>query len=386
MAGDQLLGGGEHAWGIGRAVARPVEQRVGQRCGIACTQGQDEGQELLLPPGADMADQAEVEQRQPIARQAEQVAGVRIAMKAAVDQHHVEHQRRAEVGNGGGIDPGGAQAVPVARRQAGDIVHHQHGFAAVAPVDGRNDDRRIVGKVGAQAIGIAAFIGEVQLLQHRVQQLPDQRLGLEAAGFLAAGLHDAGEMGDEPQVGLHRLANAGSAYLHDDVGAVLQSGAMHLRHRGRGERDRIEAGKGGFGGLAQRVLQPRAQRFERQGGGAAVQGRKFGHPMFGQQVRAGGEDLPELHIGGAQRFERLSRAAGQIGWGRVAGSAGQAHAREQHVETEARGDGGDFGQPLPVAGGNDDRFQHDASTIGVGQCFGWRTGRGQSTQSRPMSR
>ena len=47
---------------------------------------------------------------------------MRIAVETAVDQHHVEHQRRAEVGNGGGIDPGGAQAVPVARRQAGDIV------------------------------------------------------------------------------------------------------------------------------------------------------------------------------------------------------------------------------------------------------------------------
>lgn len=112
MPRDQALGSGLHATGGHAASRRPGREDIGQLRRIAGVELLHEADELLPPARRDMADHAEIEQRDAVAGQAEQVAGMRIAVETAVDQHHVEHEVGAQLGDRGGIDARGAERLP----------------------------------------------------------------------------------------------------------------------------------------------------------------------------------------------------------------------------------------------------------------------------------
>jgi hypothetical protein len=103
--------------------------------GIAGGEGLDEGDELLAAAGRDMADHPEIEQCHAVARQAQQIARMRIAMEPPVDQHHVQHNVRPQRRDGHRVQPRAAQRLAIARAGALHIVHDQQRLAAPRPVD-----------------------------------------------------------------------------------------------------------------------------------------------------------------------------------------------------------------------------------------------------------
>ena len=226
--------------------ARPDRQHIGHRLRVAAAQAQNEGQKFMLAARADDADRAEIEQREPVARQAQQIAGMRIAVKAAVDQHHVQHRLRPQIGHAVRIDAGLAQTFRIARGDPVDIVHHQQVFAGPLPMDARQHDRVLIREIGAQKIRIAPLTRKIQFVQQIAGQLIDHRHGVEPAQLGAGFLGQPDRLPDQAKIGFDDGANAGAADLEHHLLPVMQLGPVNLCHGRGGQRLPVEPCKGGL--------------------------------------------------------------------------------------------------------------------------------------------
>ena len=304
-----------------------------------------------------MADHAEIEQRNAIAGQAQQVAGMGVAVETPVHHHHVEDHVCPQFGDRGGLDTGCAQIVGASRRDARNIIHHEHRARGPLPVHLGHHNARVTSEIGAQAIGVSAFLGEVEFLQHSGSKLPQHRRRGEAPCLRARRLDHGRHLRDQPQVGLHARPDAGALHLQHDIAPIVQSGAVNLRDRGGGKRRLVQPRERGFRRLAKRLLQRGAYHRELQRRRLAVQLLKFGYPRRRQQIAARRQNLAELDEG---RPEFLQREPGphrqaQIasGFAVVGFTARQSEPGQQYAQPESGRDLENLGQTGAIAASND---------------------------------
>ena len=151
---------------------------------------------------------AEVDERDAVAGKIEHVAGVRVRVKEAVFNDHLQHGVRTAPGKYLAVQASLVGGGKLAPRYAVDEFLHAHPFAGPLPVDtGSDDDRRsghagcfdvsrltgsgqsrrilirVTCKIGRDALGIAAFGGEIKLAPQRLLKLPDDFLGVKIAQF-----------------------------------------------------------------------------------------------------------------------------------------------------------------------------------------------------------
>src|SRR2546430_15882845 len=100
-------------------------ERIDVAVGILAHHGQQRPYQLLLDAVPSRADHAEVDDRDPLARLDEEVAGMRVGMKEPVPEHHLEHHSGAVPGNFPSIEPGGFDGSQIVDLDAGNALQGQ---------------------------------------------------------------------------------------------------------------------------------------------------------------------------------------------------------------------------------------------------------------------
>ena len=146
---------------------------------------------------------------------------------------------------------------------------------------------------------------EVDLLEHELREQLDEAREVGDPGRLRRPLGGVGGQRHRSQVVAELLAQPGTAHLHDDRRAVGQLGRVHLADRRR---------PNGTGSKSVSILSSGTSKVSSKSdsampvgsGGDRVAAPAEGlHPLIGQQALCGGDELPELDVGGAAGLDDL---------------------------------------------------------------------------------
>ena len=144
------------------AVAGPVEQHIGHRLRVALHQAQQQGQQFPAALDREAAHHAEVDEGDAVVRQIEDVAGVRVGVEQAVFHNHLEHGLGAALRQQLAVIAALFELFQMVARDTRDEVLHIHAFAGVVPVHPGNHDPGHPGHVFGDALGVAAFAGQIE--------------------------------------------------------------------------------------------------------------------------------------------------------------------------------------------------------------------------------
>ena len=118
-----------------------------------------------------------------------------------------------------------------------EVLEHDHVVAAQLRVDARHDHVRACRRGLREPLGRARLAREVELELDEARHLGDQRPHVDAA------LHahdDPDDAAQHAEVERDDPRDLGVADLHDDLAAVAQRRAVHLRQRSGGEGPAID--------------------------------------------------------------------------------------------------------------------------------------------------
>ena len=111
---------------------------------------------------------------------------------------------------------------------------------------------------------------------------------------------------------MHEHRDRWSLDLDDHVLTAQQSGSVHLRDRGRGERFAFERREHGIERGAQLGLDDCLHVVERLGRHLVPQLLELADQLLGEQPFTAADDLAELDVGGTESFGRHPKPSGQI--------------------------------------------------------------------------
>ena len=132
----------------------------------------------------------------------------------------------------------------------------------------------------------------------------DDRLGAQAAGEGREDLDHAGGEVEGVHVAQEGALDAGAQHLdRDGLAGGAQRGAVDLRQRGGGDRG-LEVGEDGVERLGELVLDGGARLLHGKGRQLVLQHGELRGELGADHVRAGGEELAELDVGGPERGQR----------------------------------------------------------------------------------
>ena len=110
MAGDEGLRRGLELGQVRVARAGPVEEHRHQPVGILLEHGADQHQELGPAALGQAADDAEIDEADPVVRHDQHVAGMRVGVEHALDQRHLQEGVGALLGEQHLVDAGRVEA------------------------------------------------------------------------------------------------------------------------------------------------------------------------------------------------------------------------------------------------------------------------------------
>ncbi|MNS82026.1 hypothetical protein D3C72_1157600 [compost metagenome] len=327
----------------------PVELREGApvaaRIGVRLQHGEPEqvapGQlELALgeheqgQPGVaagvlvELAEDAEVQQRQAAVGRDVEVAGVRVRVEEAEHQDLLEdagdgcpHERAA-------IDAVGVEGHGVVDREARHEVHHQQ--IARLVVDARDHHVRPLDEVRAQPGGDGALGAKIQLAPGVDDELAHRRERPVGPHRGQVPLQPGGQPDQDLEVALEDRVDARPLHLDGHVRAVGQGGEVHLRDAGRGQRSGVEADEGRLERAAQGRLHHRAHLGEGQRRHVALQRVERRTERLGHEIRPDAEDLAGFDEGRAELDEGVFDGVGPRPLGRHARHPARPPRRPQH--------------------------------------------------------
>jgi hypothetical protein len=151
-----------------------------------------------------------------------------------------------------------------------------------------------------EVAGLAAVVQFLEQGGAHLAQRPDE---LVLPAHLGVGVEELGDVLHRLQV-LHDLrADPGALDLHGHRLAVAEDRPMHLPERGGGDRHGVQLQEGARGAHAQLVLEDPLGLREGKGLHVVLQPRERVGVGGGEEVDAGGEQLPELDEGGPHRLQ-----------------------------------------------------------------------------------
>ncbi len=312
----------------------------GHGLGVAQRDRHEQRDERLLHGPPDAPHQSEVEEGDPVPGEDEDVPGVRVPVEDPATEELAE----------GRLDEVARhllRVVTLAPREVGhleaiDEVEREHGRRGVGGVNAGDDHEREVAGGGRHVPHVAGLVGEVELLvDGAVELLDDVGRGVDAR-LLHERLEQPGDVLQEPEVGLELLADARTLDLDRDVGAGVGARPVHLRDRRAGRRHGVEPGEDLVGRAAEAELDLAADGRDGHGLAGVLEQGELGDPRRREDVAAAGEQLPELHVGGAQVHEHLAEAR------RVAAIGGRSRPRASGLRSRT-GRRGAEPDPLQVS-------------------------------------
>src|SRR5690606_18585218 len=153
------------------AVPGPVHQHLGDRPRILVHQPVQQLHDLEATWLRDVPDHAEIDHADRAAGHVEDVPRVRVGVEEAVLQHHLEHDAGTGARQLHPVEPGGVDGGQVAAGNAVEAFLHVEPLAGPGPVDLRDDDVRATFEVARDALGVAAFGGEIEFAPQRGGEL-----------------------------------------------------------------------------------------------------------------------------------------------------------------------------------------------------------------------
>src|SRR5262245_4546111 len=144
-------------------LSRPIEQHL-KHCLIVLADNSGEQINYLTPAKrGEVPNHSEVDQGDAIAGEIKHVARVRVSMKEAVDQNHLEHRIAAACRQYLAVEVRGGNGREISAANTGDILLHIHQAAGIIPIHFRYKNMRIIRKVASEPIDMAGLDGEVEL-------------------------------------------------------------------------------------------------------------------------------------------------------------------------------------------------------------------------------
>ena len=206
------------------------------------------------------------------------------------------------------VHAGRLQAVNILDRDAGHQLQREHIALGQLPVDPGHVITRLAPEIAPELRGVGGLAFQIEFIQQGLFKLLDhagktQRPALRIIFF--------GLLGEVMQQ-RHVLADQGldtrPEHLDNKIPAILQFGAMHLGHRGRGQRFLVKLQKDLVQVTIIGLFNNPARHLARKRRHGVLQAGEFIGDIGRQQVPAGGEDLAELDIDRPEFFQHQTHA------------------------------------------------------------------------------
>ena len=300
---------------------------------VAPEEREEVRREVPLIIGAEAAHDAEVH-RDVVGRVAgdEDVSGVQVGVEEVVAEDLGEEDLGPPLGELLEVEPRLAERLDVVHRDAVDPIEHQHVAPGMRPMHLRDLQQPGPEEVTPQGRGGRALPQHVELVEKDLLELRDDRRRTEPAYGRNEALHEPGEQAQETDVAPDHLLERRPHHLDDDRRPARKPGRVHLRDRGGGERRLDELLEPLVEGRAERALHDRPRRLARERRHVVAEERELLRDVVGDEVRAGGQGLPELHEDGAQGLQGPADPDPARGPPRIVVLAGQ-DAEHDEVET-----------------------------------------------------
>ena len=169
------------------------------------------------------------------------VAGMRVGVEDAVDQHVVQIDPEELVGELGTVELEPAQRSDVGHLPPRHELHGQHAARGEVGVRMRDDDPFVVREHPADGGEVLGLPSVVQLVHQGAPELLEQLAEAVAAPELGVVVDQPGHLAQHLHVFEGLLADAWPLHLHHHVAPVAQRCPVHLAQRGRGQRCLVEA-------------------------------------------------------------------------------------------------------------------------------------------------
>ena len=186
------------------------------------------------------AGQTEVDQAHAPGLVGKHVAGMRIAVEEAVDEHLL-HGRVDELLDH--VPCLGAVRLEGAQRAAGEELHRQHGAAAELVERPRHDDGAGRIEQRARRFQVLELGGEVELAQQALLELGDDLRHGGQLHLVDRRLQRARGEVEEIEVAAQDALDARPLHLDHQRRAVEGGGAVRLRDRRRAQRPFVDVGE-----------------------------------------------------------------------------------------------------------------------------------------------
>src|SRR5262249_11133684 len=163
-------------------LSRPVEQHLEHGLIVLADNSGQQINHLIPAKLREAPDHPKVDQGDAVAREIKHVAWVRIRVKEAVDQDHLEHGIATTGRQHLAVEIRGGNGREVIAADTGHILLHIHYAAGIIPVHFRYENMGVIRKVASEAIDMAGLDGWGELLPQRTSEFGnDPHLRLPAA-------------------------------------------------------------------------------------------------------------------------------------------------------------------------------------------------------------
>jgi hypothetical protein len=253
---------------------------------------------------SQVAHFAEVHDADHLARHNHKVAGVGIGVEKAIFQDFLDDHASRVHGYLAALVAGIFHRRHVVDLDTLDAFEHEYARGGVFPIYVRNVEERLSGEVGPEAIRVPPFQAIVQLVVQRVDKVVSH--GHEVKHLpVRRPLGGWRERLQDFEVSRNGWLDVRPLHFDNHLAAIGQCGSMHLAQRSCSEwfgGDRCED----FLGRVSELLGDHvSDGLPGHGRHRILQLAQFGHVGRGQQIRASGENLAELHKSRSQFFQRL---------------------------------------------------------------------------------
>ena len=214
-------------------------------------------------------------------------------------------------------------------------------------MDARDDEQlhAVLLEQLAEDVHRARFVAEIEFLGDLRAQADDERDHVVRL-IDAARRHEADEAFEDADIGRDGLLDIGTEHLDGDGRAVEQRRAVDDGDRCGGERRLVELREHFLERASELRLDDGAHLRERHGGGGIEAAAELLGDVFADDAGRGGDELAELHVGGA---EALEDAAAGVGCG--AGAADNLAGDDgRHVPRAEGGHAGEAADASESAG------------------------------------
>ena len=193
------------------------------------------------------------------------------------------------------------EAVLFRHLHAVDPLLDEHALGDMGVDHVRHDQVLVLGSEPGDQLGAVRLLDEVELAAEMGLELIGERLHLNEPGRLGVALGEGGQSAEQLQVERDLLLDPRPSHLDDDLAARAQQRSVDLRDRRTCERLLVEPSEDV---QADVLVDDPARLRERERRHVVDELAELLDVDVGEKVRPRGEQLAELHVGGAELLER----------------------------------------------------------------------------------